>query len=101
MKIKLLGIDLAKNVFQLCALNHANTILFKCTVRRVPLRSTITQVVGWSLNVAVLALLIKQRCVAAPKALDQSRDNRYMVTLERPVTGLNPSFLMIVLCATF
>jgi len=24
MKIKLLGIDLAKNVFQLCALNQAN-----------------------------------------------------------------------------
>ncbi len=26
MKIKLLGIDLAKNVFQLCALNQANKV---------------------------------------------------------------------------
>jgi hypothetical protein len=28
MKIMLLGIDLAKNIFQLCALNQANKVLF-------------------------------------------------------------------------
>lgn len=43
MKIKLLGIDLAKNVFQLCALNQANKVLFNRTVRRVQLRSTVAQ----------------------------------------------------------
>jgi transposase len=43
MKIKLLGIDLAKNVFQLCALNQANKVLFNRTVRRAQLRSTIAK----------------------------------------------------------
>jgi transposase len=43
MKIKLLGIDLAKNVFQLCALNQANKVLFNRTVRRAQLRSTIVK----------------------------------------------------------
>ena len=37
MKIKLLGIDLAKNVFQLCALNQANKVLYNRTVRRARL----------------------------------------------------------------
>ena len=37
MKINLLGIDLAKNVFQLCALNQANKILFNRSVRRAQL----------------------------------------------------------------
>jgi hypothetical protein len=36
-----LGIDLAKNVFQLCALNQANKVLFNRTVRRALLRLTI------------------------------------------------------------
>jgi len=43
MKIKLLGIDLAKNVFQLCALNQANTVLYNRTVRRARLSSTIAK----------------------------------------------------------
>ncbi len=43
MKIKLLGIDLAKNVFQLCALNQANKVLFNRTVRRAQFRSTIAK----------------------------------------------------------
>jgi len=43
MKIKLLGIDLAKNVFQLCALNQANKVLFNRTVRRAQLLSTIVK----------------------------------------------------------
>jgi len=43
MKIKLLGIDLAKNVFQLCALNQANKVLFNRTVRRVRFCSTIAR----------------------------------------------------------
>ncbi len=43
MKIKLLGIDLAKNVFQLCALNQANKVLFNRTVRRDRFRSTIAR----------------------------------------------------------
>lgn len=41
MKIKLLGIDLAKNVFQLCALNQANKVLFNRTVRRARLHQTL------------------------------------------------------------
>lgn len=41
MKIKLLGIDLAKNVFQLCALNQANKVLFNRTVRRAKLHPTL------------------------------------------------------------
>jgi transposase len=43
MKINLLGIDLAKNVFQLCALNQANKVLFNRAVRRPRLRQTIAQ----------------------------------------------------------
>ena len=43
MKIKLLGIDLAKNVFQLCALNQANKVLFNRTVRRAQLHSTVAR----------------------------------------------------------
>jgi len=43
MKIKLLGIDLAKNVFQLCALNQANKVLFNHTVRRAQFCSTIAK----------------------------------------------------------
>ena len=43
MKIKLLGIDLAKNVFQLCALNQANKVIFNRAVRRARLRATIAQ----------------------------------------------------------
>ena len=43
MKIKLLGIDLAKNVFQLCALNQANKVLYNRTVRRTQLASTIAK----------------------------------------------------------
>ncbi|MCF6225654.1 MAG: transposase [Xanthomonadales bacterium] len=34
MKIKLLGIDLAKNVFQVCALNQANKVVFNRKVTR-------------------------------------------------------------------
>lgn len=34
MKVKLIGIDLAKNVFQLCALNQAGKVLFNRQVRR-------------------------------------------------------------------
>jgi transposase len=43
MKIKLLGIDLAKNVFQVCALNQANKVLFNRSVRRAQIRSTIAK----------------------------------------------------------
>jgi len=43
MKIKLLGIDLAKNVFQICALNQANKVLFNRSVRRAQFRSTIAK----------------------------------------------------------
>lgn len=43
MKIKLIGVDLAKNVFQVCALNQANKILFNRAVRRPQLRQTIAQ----------------------------------------------------------
>jgi len=43
MKINLLGIDLAKNVFQLCALNQANKILFNRSIRRAHLRSSIAR----------------------------------------------------------
>lgn len=43
MKIKLLGIDLAKNVFQLCALNRAGMVVFNRAVRRPRLRQTIAQ----------------------------------------------------------
>jgi transposase len=43
MKINLLGIDLAKNVFQLCALNQANKILFNRSMRRAHFRSSIAR----------------------------------------------------------
>jgi len=43
MKIKLIGIDLAKNVFQLCALNQANKVLFNRSIRRARLHSTIAR----------------------------------------------------------
>jgi transposase len=43
MKIKLLGIDLAKNVFQLCALNQANKVLYNRAVPRARFRTTIAQ----------------------------------------------------------
>ena len=43
MKIKLLGIDLAKNVFQICALNQANKVLFNHSFRRAQFRSTIAK----------------------------------------------------------
>lgn len=43
MNIKLLGIDLAKNVFQLCAINQANKVLFNRSVRRDKLITTIAQ----------------------------------------------------------
>ncbi len=43
MKIKLLGIDLAKNVFQLCALNQANKVLYNKTVGRAQFRGTIAR----------------------------------------------------------
>lgn len=43
MNSKVLGIDLAKNVFQLCAINQANKVIFNRTVRRAQLVSTIAQ----------------------------------------------------------
>jgi transposase len=43
MKIKLLGIDLAKNAFQLCALNQAGKVVFNRSVRRAQLSSTIAR----------------------------------------------------------
>jgi len=39
MDIKVLGIDLANNVFQLCALNQAGKVLFNRQVRRNKLRA--------------------------------------------------------------
>ena len=45
MKIKLLGIDLAKNVFQICALNQANKVLFNRSIRRARFCSSIGTVV--------------------------------------------------------
>ncbi len=41
MKIKLLGIDLAKNIFQVCALNQANKVVFNRKVKRDKLSSLI------------------------------------------------------------
>lgn len=43
MDIKVLGIDLAKNVFQLCAINRAGKQLFNRQIRRAKLASTIAQ----------------------------------------------------------
>jgi transposase len=42
MRIKVLGIDLAKNVFQLCAINQAGKELFNRQVRRAKLVSTVS-----------------------------------------------------------
>jgi len=39
----LLGIDLPKNVFQLCTLNPANKVVFNRTIRRARLHSAIAQ----------------------------------------------------------
>ena len=43
MKIKLIGIDLAKNVFQVCTLNQANKVLYNRSVRRAQFRSTMAK----------------------------------------------------------
>lgn len=43
MDIKVLGIDLANNVFQLCALNQAGKVLFNRQVRRNKLRASVAQ----------------------------------------------------------
>jgi len=40
---KVLGIDLANNVFQLCALNQAGKVLFNRQVRRNKLRASVAQ----------------------------------------------------------
>lgn len=37
MKVKLIGIDLAKSVFQVCALNQAGRVLFNRSLRRAQL----------------------------------------------------------------
>jgi transposase len=42
MQIKVLGIDLAKNVFQLCAINQAGKEVFNRQVRRAKLASTVS-----------------------------------------------------------
>jgi transposase len=42
MHIKVLGIDLAKNVFQLCAINQAGKEVFNRQVRRAKLASTVS-----------------------------------------------------------
>lgn len=34
MEVKLVGLDLAKNVFQLCALNRAGRVLYNRSMRR-------------------------------------------------------------------
>jgi len=43
MNIKLLGIDLAKNVFQLCAVNQANKVLFNRSLSRAKFIETTAQ----------------------------------------------------------
>lgn len=43
MTIMVLGIDLAKNVFQLCALNQAGKVKFNRKVRRARLRASVAQ----------------------------------------------------------
>lgn len=43
MNIKLIGIDLAKNVFQICALNRAGRVLFNRSVKRARLQATLAQ----------------------------------------------------------
>ena len=42
MHIKVLGIDLPKNIFQLCAINHAGKEVFNRQVRRARLASTVS-----------------------------------------------------------
>jgi transposase len=37
MKVKLIGIDLAKNIFQVCAINQAGKVIFNKSVRRTQL----------------------------------------------------------------
>lgn len=41
MKVKLIGIDLAKNIFQVCALNQAGKVIFNKSIRRKHLISQI------------------------------------------------------------
>ncbi len=43
MNIKLVGIDLAKNVFQLCAMNQAGKVVFNRPVKRSRLLEEMTQ----------------------------------------------------------
>lgn len=43
MNIKIVGIDLAKNVFQICALNRANKVIFNRSVTRARLMHEIRQ----------------------------------------------------------
>ena len=43
MNIKIVGIDLAKNSFQICALNHAGKVIFNKKVSRTHLANTLRQ----------------------------------------------------------
>lgn len=43
MNIKLIGIDLAKSVFQICAVNRAGKVLFNRSIRRARVRATMAQ----------------------------------------------------------
>lgn len=43
MKIKVIGIDLAKSVFQVCALQTNKKVLFNKKVKRASLMSTVRQ----------------------------------------------------------
>ena len=71
MKIKLLGIDLAKNVFQLCALNQANKVLFNRTVRRAQLEVPILEgLIGNGMGSGpALALLLAGPALSLPSIL--------------------------------
>ena len=44
MNIKIIGIDLAKNVFQICALSPQNKVVFNCMVRRSRLLDQMRQI---------------------------------------------------------
>jgi len=44
MKVKLIGIDLAKNVFQICVLNQAGRVLFNKSVRRKQLMQALQNI---------------------------------------------------------
>lgn len=46
MKITLIGIDLAKNVYQVCGVNRATKVMFNRTVKRDRLLSTLAQYPG-------------------------------------------------------